>query len=210
MAVTGCPIRSDLVTLPSRSEAAARLGIDANQNTLTVTGASQGAQTVNEAVLESLKSIQLQGWNILHLAGKDHALTVRAEYRELGIAAVVIDFTPAMNDVWAVSDLVISRSGASSCAELTSSGIASILMPYPFHKDMHQRANAQVLADAGAAMMIDDQKDRKKNAATLKPILTNLLSDANRRRDMAAKARALSHPDAAEQVAGIIRSMVGL
>ena len=86
----------------------------------------------------------------------DHGEHVRGGYREKNIAARVIDFTADMADVWAVADLAISRSGASSFAELTACGVPSILMPYPFHKDLHQRANAKVLADAGAAVLMDD------------------------------------------------------
>ncbi|HEY0008248.1 MAG TPA: UDP-N-acetylglucosamine--N-acetylmuramyl-(pentapeptide) pyrophosphoryl-undecaprenol N-acetylglucosamine transferase, partial [Tepidisphaeraceae bacterium] len=206
--VTGCPIRQEMITLPPREEAAKRLGLDRKLNTLMITGASQGAQTVNEATLESLKSIKLQGWNILHLAGKDHAPAVRAGYRELEIPAVVIDFTPAMNDIWAVTDLAIARSGASTCAELTACGIASILFPYPFHKDMHQRANAQVLADAGAAILLDDKKDRKQNAEALRPVLNSLLYNASARRKMGEVARTLGHPNAASEVAQVMQSML--
>lgn len=207
--VTGCPIRSDMQPLPPREEAAKRLGLDPTLSTFTITGASQGAQTVNEAVLESLKAIKLQGWNVLHLAGKDHAQNVRAEYRQLNIPAVVIDFTATMNDVWAVTDLVVARSGASTCAEVAACGVPSILMPYPFHKDMHQRANAKVLADAGAAVLMDDQKHRAKNAALLQPQLTALLSDATKRRKMSDAARNLARLDAAEHVARIVRGMMG-
>jgi UDP-N-acetylglucosamine--N-acetylmuramyl-(pentapeptide) pyrophosphoryl-undecaprenol N-acetylglucosamine transferase len=164
---------------------------------------------VNEAVLEILKSIKLNGWQVLHLAGREQAESVRAGYRELGLAQRVIDFTPDMADVWAVADLAISRSGASSCAELTACGIASILMPYPFHKDMHQRANAKVLADAGAAVLVDDLKDRRKNAERLLPIVGPLLHDLGKRQAMAAAAKKLGRPDAAAAVAGKITEMVG-
>jgi UDP-N-acetylglucosamine--N-acetylmuramyl-(pentapeptide) pyrophosphoryl-undecaprenol N-acetylglucosamine transferase len=208
MVVTGCPIRTDFLLLPDRADAARRLGIDPALSTLTITGASQGAQTVNEAVLESLKNIKLQGWNVLHLAGKDHAQAVRAEYRQLGIPAIVVDFTAAMSDVWAVSDLAVARSGASTCAEVTACGVPSILMPYPFHKDMHQRANARVLADAGAAYLLEDQRNRTKNAAALQPVLTQLLSDANRRRTMSDSARRLARPDAADEVARIVAGLI--
>lgn len=210
LVMTGCPIRGDLHPLPPRSEAATRLGIDPKLQTLTITGASQGAQTVNDAVLESLSKLKLQGWNILHLAGKDHAAAVRAEYRELGLPAVVIDFTAGMNDVWAVSDLVVSRSGASTCAELTACGLPSILMPYPFHKDMHQRANAKQLADAGAALLIDDTKDRKTNAAKLQPALASLVFDANKREAMTTAAQKLGRPDAADAVASELAKLAGL
>ena len=211
LAITGCPIRTDIRTLPHRSDAAPRLSLDPKLNTLAITGASLGAQTVNEAVLAMIKDINLQGWQILHLAGREHAMSVRNGYRELGISAVVVDFTPAMADVWAVADLVISRSGASSCAEITATGVASILMPYPFHKDMHQRANAKVLADGGAAVLIDDEKDAAKNAAKLRPAAEALMHDATRRQRMSDAALALGKSDAAEAVAQIVLEMtVGL
>jgi UDP-N-acetylglucosamine--N-acetylmuramyl-(pentapeptide) pyrophosphoryl-undecaprenol N-acetylglucosamine transferase len=209
IAVTGCPIRAEIVNLPPRDEATARLGLDRRRNTLVITGASLGAQTINEAVLEMLRDLKLQGWQILHLAGRDHAMSVRGGYRELELDARVIDFTPAMADVWAVADLCISRSGASSCAELTATGVPSILLPYPYHKDMHQRANAKVLADAGAAVLVDDEKDRKKNAQKLRGVLESLLYESPKRQQMAAAAKALGHPNAADAVAAIVTEMTG-
>ena len=202
--VTGCPIRANICHLPTRESAAARLGIDVSLNTLVVTGASQGAQTVNQAVLASLKSLRLQGWQILHLAGKDHAPAVQAGYQQLSVPARVIDFTPAMADVWAVATLAVSRSGASSCAELTACGVPSILMPYPFHKDMHQRVNAKVLEQAGAAALLDDTKDAAKNSEKLRPILESLMYDPDRRQAMAGAARQLGRPQAAAEVAAAI------
>lgn len=207
--VTGCPIRANICHLPTRESAAARLGIDTSLNTLVVTGASQGAQTVNQAVLASLKSLRLQGWQILHLAGKDHAPAVQAGYQQLSVPARVIDFTPAMADVWAVAALAVSRSGASSCAELTACGIPSILMPYPFHKDMHQRVNAKVLEQAGAAVLLDDTKDAAKNSEKLRPILESLMYDQERRQTMAAAARQLGRPQAAADVAAAINEFAG-
>jgi UDP-N-acetylglucosamine--N-acetylmuramyl-(pentapeptide) pyrophosphoryl-undecaprenol N-acetylglucosamine transferase len=206
--VTGCPIRSDIPRLPPRPEAASRLGLDPLLNTLIVTGASQGATTVNEAVVEMLGGITLRGWQILHLAGREHAEPVRTAYRDLPVPSRVIDFTPDMADVWAVADLAISRSGASSCAELTACGVPSVLMPYPFHKDKHQRLNAKVLADGGAAVIVDDEKDRKVNAEKLRPTVELLLCDGDRRRSMAAAARQMGKPDAAANVAQVLVGMI--
>jgi UDP-N-acetylglucosamine--N-acetylmuramyl-(pentapeptide) pyrophosphoryl-undecaprenol N-acetylglucosamine transferase len=200
MKMTGCPIRAELRQLPPREAAANRLSLDPMLKTLVITGASLGAQTVNEAAVRMLSGMTLDGWQVLHLAGREHAATVR----EADIGARVIDFTPAMADVWAVADLAISRSGASSCAELTACGIPSILMPYPFHKDMHQRLNAQVLAGAGAAVRLKDHKDPVRNAAKLKPIVEPLLHDGARRRAMSDAARKLGKPDAADRVADVI------
>lgn len=202
--VTGCPIRRDIRGLPPREEAAARLGIDPRLHTLVVTGASQGAVTVNEAMIALANTITLNGWQILHMSGRKHGEAVRAGYREKNITARVVDFTPAMADVWAVADLALSRSGASSCAELTACGIPSILMPYPFHKDMHQRANARVLSEAGAAVLMDDEKDSRKNADKLRPILESLLYDVPRRQKMSEAAKKLGMPEAAEAVAAVV------
>lgn len=208
LVTTGCPIRSDIAQLPPPDKAAARLGLDVRLNTLLVTGASQGAKTVNEAVIESLSQIKLQGWQILHLSGKEHVEAVRAGYRDINLPARIIDFTPAMADVWAVTQLAICRSGASTCAELTAVGVPSILFPYPFHKDMHQRANAQVLADAGAAMLLDDERDKKKNAEKLRPVLQNLLYDSTKRIAMADAAQTLGKPDAARRVADVLMELI--
>ena len=206
--VTGCPIRSDIVRRPDRAEAIGRLGLDPALLTLVVTGASLGAQTVNEAVVKLLADLPLLGWQVLHLAGRDHAAAVRAAYEQLpAVRSRVVDFTPAMADVWAVADLCVSRSGASSCAELTAAGVPSVLMPYPYHKDMHQRANAAVLADAGAAVLIDDAKDAAVNAEQLRPVLASLTSNAGKRAAMGDSARALGRPDAAAAVAAVVADM---
>ena len=180
--VTGCPIRADVAAGVDRAGAVRRLGLDPSLLTLVVTGASLGAQTVNEAMVRLLAELALPGWQVLHLAGRDHAAAVRAAYAALpAVRSHVVDFTPDMADVWATADLAVSRSGASSCAELTAVGVPSVLMPYPYHKDMHQRANAAVLADAGAAVLVDDDRDAAANAAKLRPVLAELTTDAAKR-----------------------------
>lgn len=208
--VTGCPVRADIVSRPDRAEAAARLGLDPSRRTLVVTGASLGAKTVNDAVTTLFAtSPPPAGWQVLHLAGRDHAAEVRAGYAGLpGVAGTVVDFTPAMADVWAVADLAVSRSGASSCAELTAAGVPSVLFPYPYHKDMHQRANADVLVAAGAAVVVDDAKDAATNAGRLGPVVAGLWSDDARRGAMAAAARGLGRPDAAAAVADVIARLL--
>jgi UDP-N-acetylglucosamine--N-acetylmuramyl-(pentapeptide) pyrophosphoryl-undecaprenol N-acetylglucosamine transferase len=206
--VTGCPIRKDILRFPARAEAAKVLELNPAKPTLVVTGASQGAVTVNEAMLALAGSVNLSNWQILHLAGRDHGEKVRRGYEDKKITARVIDFTPDMADVWAVADLAISRSGASSCAELTVCGIPSILMPYPFHKDLHQRANAKVLADANAAVLMDDEKDARKNAEKLRPILEPLLADSSKRAQMSQSAKSLGKPDAAKDVATAVRDLI--
>lgn len=205
--VTGCPIRADIRELPPRDQAMGRLGLKPGVNTLVVTGASLGAQTVNEAVLAMLGEMTLRDWQVLHLSGRDHAAAVRAGYGKIPTRAVVVDFTPAMADVWAVADLAVSRSGASSCAELTACGVPSVLLPYPFHRDMHQRANAKVLVHAGAAVLVDDVRDARVNSQKLRAVIEPLLNDVGRRRAMSDAARKLGKPDAAENVARLVTDL---
>ena len=205
--VTGCPIRSEIIRDRDRPAAMARLQLNPELRTLVVTGASLGAQTVNEAVLTLLEKLPIPGWQVLHLAGRDHAATVRSAYEKISVTAKVVDFTPAMADVWAVADVCISRSGASSCAELTACGVPSLLMPYPFHKDMHQRANAKVLADAGAAILIDDDKDREKNSAKLRTYIEPLLTDTIKLQAMSTAAKSLGKPNAAELVGDVLANL---
>jgi UDP-N-acetylglucosamine:LPS N-acetylglucosamine transferase len=73
---------------------------------------------------------------------------------------------------------------------------------------LHQRANAQILADAGAAILVDDEKIAVKNADKLRPILESVLRDAPRRKAMSEAARKLSLPDAAENIAGVIAELI--
>ena len=209
LTTTGCPIRADIAAGVPRPAAVARLGLDPSLSTLVVTGASLGAQTVNAAMVQLLTADWPAGWQVLHLAGRDHAAAVTAGYAALADRpAKVVDFTPDMADVWAVADLCVSRSGASSCAELTAAGIPSVLMPYPYHKDMHQRANAAVLADADAAVLIDDRKDAAANVEQLRPVLATLATDTDRRTAMAAAAKRLGRPAAAAAVAAVVAGLV--
>ncbi|HUO08643.1 MAG TPA: UDP-N-acetylglucosamine--N-acetylmuramyl-(pentapeptide) pyrophosphoryl-undecaprenol N-acetylglucosamine transferase [Phycisphaerae bacterium] len=211
----GCPIRAELVGR-SREEGAARLGIDAGKKTLVVTGASLGAKTINEAVLVFLETaahreaLVAGGWQIVHLAGVEQAEGVRAAYAKWPEVHVkVIDYCDDMASVWAVADAAIARAGASTCAELTACGVPAILLPYPFHKDMHQKANAMELVRAGAAFIVDDAKEASANASAIKPALESLLYDEELRDRMAEAARVVGKPGAAVEIAKEILALVG-
>lgn len=210
----GCPIRAEL-TARTREEGAKRLGTDPAMKSLVVTGASLGAKTINDAMIELLadpgvrKTFEgTQNWQIIHLAGIDQAQAVRAAYaRYPQVHAKVIDYCDDMASIWAVADLAIARAGASTCAELAACGVPSLLLPYPYHKDMHQRANAAELEKVGAALIIDDAKDAKSNAAAIKKPLESLLYDDAKREAMTGSARAAGKPDAAGAIA---REILGL
>ena len=187
---TGNPVRADLIRpRPPR----ARPG-------LLVFGGSAGAHRLNQAMLDALGPLgpTLAGLDLTHQTGAADLETVRAAYAARGLAARVEPFIADMGAAYAAADLVVARAGAMTCAELTAVGLPAILVPYPYATDDHQRRNAEVLVRAGAAEMI---LDAALDGERLGTALRRLLEDAGRRETMAARARALGRPDAAERVA---------
>jgi UDP-N-acetylglucosamine--N-acetylmuramyl-(pentapeptide) pyrophosphoryl-undecaprenol N-acetylglucosamine transferase len=140
-------------------------------------------------------------WQVLHVTGEADFETVRRAYRQAGAPAVCLRFTEHMAQALAAADLVVSRAGASTLAELTAVGRPSILLPYPFHRDMHQVANAQVLAKRGAALVCRDLVSGVKTAKVLRGMLLGLMADQAQLHRLAIGARQLGVPEAAESIA---------
>ncbi|MGB9626756.1 MAG: UDP-N-acetylglucosamine--N-acetylmuramyl-(pentapeptide) pyrophosphoryl-undecaprenol N-acetylglucosamine transferase [Phycisphaerae bacterium] len=199
----GCPVRPGFLGLREelRRSGLARFGLQPQLRTLLTTGASQGARTINEAMVALAPELgQLGGWQVLHLSGPADVERVQAAYRAAGLRATVVAFTDAMPEAMAVADLAISRAGASTLAELTVMGLPSILMPYPFHRDEHQLRNARVLADAGAARIVPDRITTAENVAALRSTLLALARDASCLSAMAEAAKRLGQPHAARRI----------
>ena len=188
---TGNPIRTRIIETPRMRRD--RLG-------LLVVGGSGGAHHVNAAMVEAAARLVdlLRNVDVLHQTGPADAPSTREGYARLGLAVRVEAFIDDMGTAYAGADLVVSRAGAMTCAELTALGLPSILVPYPFAADDHQRANAEVLVRAGAAAMI---ADRDLSAERLGDAIAGLVGDAARRTKMAANARAVGRPEAAARVA---------
>ncbi len=154
----------------SRSSSLADFGLEAGRFTVFVMGGSGGAHAVNMAMKEAagfLKDVkQIQ---ILHQTGEKDAADVAARYRDAGVKAAVLPYIHDMAGAYAIADLVISRSGATTVAELAVCGKQAILIPFPFAADNHQEHNARTLAGRGYAEVIV-QKDLRPEmlAATIK------------------------------------------
>jgi UDP-N-acetylglucosamine--N-acetylmuramyl-(pentapeptide) pyrophosphoryl-undecaprenol N-acetylglucosamine transferase len=199
---TGCPIRAD-IGRGDRAAAAAEFALDAGKRTLVVTGASQGARTINDALLELAPQLDrsAKAWQVLHLTGRKDFDAFTAALGARRIAWRPVPFTQRMDLVYALADLVIGRAGAGSLAEITAVGVPSILMPYPFHADRHQHHNAETLVRAGAAILVEDRIDVKQNAAALAPALLPLINEPERLTAYRDAARRIGKPDAADTVA---------
>ncbi|HXJ36708.1 MAG TPA: undecaprenyldiphospho-muramoylpentapeptide beta-N-acetylglucosaminyltransferase [Candidatus Eisenbacteria bacterium] len=194
---TGNPVRQRVLDAPA---------VPGSAPGLLVFGGSQGAHRLNEAAVDAIGRLggRVPGLRIHHQTGTADCEAVVAGYRRLGIAAKVEPFVDDMGAAYAAADLVVARAGAMSCAEITARGLPSILVPYPYAADDHQRHNAAVLVRAGAAEMI---LDAELDGERLANVLGRLLGDTAARATMAAAARAAGRPDAALRVADVCASV---
>ena len=202
VSVVGCPLRSSFLE-PEPERAVKELGLETDKKVLLVTGASSGATSVNEAVCSLLDKIEsfADAWQIVHLTGKANLEAVTARYDGVKIAHKVVGYYDMMADLLAAADLLIGRSGAVSVAEYAVSGVPSICMPYPHHKDRHQYFNAEKLVEVGAAVIVDDVPDAKERAEWLWEELELLMKDDDERDQMRANCGKIARPDAARQIA---------
>lgn len=210
--VVGFPVRQGAIAVSDAVACRERLGLAASRPTLLVTGASQGAGTINEVMplLRSLHPEWFDGWQILHLAGPGRDATVRQSYGDAS-AVHVIPFVHRMGDVWGAADLAISRSGASSVAEAMINRVPTVFLPYPYHADQHQRLNALPWVERGAAWLMEDVIDVERNARCLGEILEPLIRPGSPGLDAARAAIDRDPPpDAASSIASMLLDDAGL
>ena len=161
-------------------------------------GGSQGAHAINVAMVAAAPRLAADGGvDITHQTGERDVELVRSGYRDAGLPARVEPFLFAMDREMKRADVVVSRAGATSIAELTAAGRAAILIPLPTATDDHQKKNAEVLANAGAAELIE-QKDL--GGAMLAERVLALARDPARRHAIADAARRFARPDAAKVI----------
>lgn len=152
---TGNPVRKS-VTAGNRHEAQEYFKLDPSRKTILVFGGSQGARSVNEAVMKSLNTRSLpQDYQLLWQTGQTDYEEIRKSLGDTAKAHTLFPFEHRMNLVYAAADMVIARSGAISLAEIESVALPALLIPYPFAAGDHQRLNARASAARGFAEVID-------------------------------------------------------
>ncbi len=203
---TGIPVRSSLLRPRNRIEAARRLHLDPSRRTILAVGGSQGARSLNQSIAALITRRALpESWQILHLCGERDYGYMQAEERDpFGNNRIrLVPYLDDMADAYEVADLAIARSGASTLAEFAALGVPSILTPYPFASDDHQRHNANVFAQAGAALIIED---RELNADSLWWALRETF-EGERLQAMAQAARSLGSRDAVTAILARIEAL---
>ncbi len=200
--VTGNPVRSEFFEIPARQR-------DASRFSVLVFGGSQGAHAINEAMISALPLLEdLRNvlW-ITHQTGEMDFEKVRAAYLNAGWSDRV-DVRRYIDDIvvsFGNADLVISRAGATTTAELIAAGKAAIMIPFPLAADDHQRKNAEALEVEGAARMILQQD---LTGPTLAAELEKLVRSPDEVRKMEEASRGLARGDAAAAVVDLVEGMV--
>jgi len=202
---TGCPIRSELLNV-NREEAVKLFNFDNDKFTILIIGGSQGAHKLNQIFLETVSSLSQEKnkLQIIHVCGKQDYELVSLEYAKINVESKVFAFFEKIGYAYKMADLVISRAGASTIAELTSLGLASILIPYPFAY-VHQRENAEILASRQAAILIEE---KDMSVEWLKRKITDIIENRERLSLMRQNAKELGILDATENLAREVSSLM--
>jgi UDP-N-acetylglucosamine--N-acetylmuramyl-(pentapeptide) pyrophosphoryl-undecaprenol N-acetylglucosamine transferase len=203
---TGYPLRPDLV-LWDRQTAHRHLGISSGLPVLLVLGGSKGARSINLSVLNHLREL-LEKFEIIHLSGDTDWNYVWHHREQLPVELAAryhaLPYLHEMGAALAATDLVISRAGASCLGEYPLFGLPAILVPYPFAW-RYQKVNADYLTNRGAAVILEDHV----LDAELMNTLNVLMENPNKLRSMRAAMFELSHPRAAEKIAGLLLELAG-
>ena len=192
---TGNPIRANIVAIAAPEQ---RLLQRQAPLRILILGGSQGALSLNELVPAALAGLSRQSAvEVRHQTGVKYQTLTQEKYNNLELSVSVEAFIEDMADAYAWADLLICRSGALTVAEIMATGVASILIPFPYAVDDHQRANAEILAQNDAAILINQAECDSQHLTTL---LEDLVAHPQKLVQMAIAARHLSAKDATVQV----------
>jgi UDP-N-acetylglucosamine:LPS N-acetylglucosamine transferase len=218
--VTGPLVRTELFELDRSPNGVGRarsmLGLPIARTTIGVVGGSLGARRINEAVMDLTEAWRdRDDLAIYHVTGRrDWQMVASRQAQQLaapegaGLFYRAVPFEHDMAQLYAATDLLVCRSGAMTVAEVAAAGLPAVLVPLPGAPGDHQGANARLLADAEAAVVVPDQRC---DAATLAETIAPLLGDRARLAAMGAAARAISRPGADDLAADVVeRSASGL
>jgi len=195
--ITGIPVRREFLEIRTVIS-------DAGPLRVLVFGGSQGSRPINNLMCEAIKSLSQDRVSIAHQTGKADYERVKAAYEQAGFRAEITEFIEGMPEAFAASDLIISRAGASTVAEVTAAGKAAILIPFPEAADDHQRKNAAALARRKAAILLEQSGT---TGADLAALITRLAGDRNELRAMAAASRGLAQPESVDKILALLKEV---
>lgn len=202
MILTGNPVRQDLIEAADKSEAIAYFNLDANKKTLLVLGGSLGARRINQLIEKELDFLLSQNIQIIWQCGKLY-LNDYSKYNEKENVQVVA-FIDRMDLVYAVADVVISRSGASSVSELCIVGKPTIFIPSPNVAEDHQTKNAKAISDKNGAILIKESELE----AQFETVFSDLISNESKQVELSQNIKKLAKPNATKDIVEEIMKLV--
>lgn len=205
LVVTGNPVRNTIL-LPAerKSEAYQFFGLDPQKRTLLIVGGSLGARSVNEFVLAGFGRLADSPYQVIWQTGGYYYQEMLRRVPMPASNVIIKDFVREMHYAYAVADVVISRAGALSIAELMLTGKPSILVPSPNVAEDHQTINTQALVARQAAVLVKDSEGRER----LLDVAFELMEDDIRKKELSENIKAMSHPDAAMDIAKELMKLI--
>ncbi len=203
--VVGNPVRSGFIDPPDKNTAREALGLSPDLPTVLVCGGSQGAHTINVALMEALSNIPNDLIQVIWMTGKSDFLMARTHALKVASDIRTFPYIDDMPQAFAAADLIVSRAGASSTAEIAAMAKPSLLIPYPHATDNHQEQNARAFEDKGAAVCI---LDKELSGELLKSTMLGILNDTERLDRMSQAARTFAKPVAAESIVEDLMQLV--
>ncbi|MEW6060333.1 MAG: undecaprenyldiphospho-muramoylpentapeptide beta-N-acetylglucosaminyltransferase [Bacteroidota bacterium] len=197
----GNPTRDELSTV-SREEGCAYFNLDPKKKTVFVFGGSLGAASINAAMPKVIEEALKHDFQVIWQTGIQHVETA-TKYSETELIRIH-PYIEHIEFAYAAADIVVSRAGATTLAELTRLGKPAILVPYPFAAANHQELNAQTMKEAGAAIVVHDAELPQR----LSSEVVSLLFDRRRQEEMRKYSLALGKPDAAKEIVEKIFQLV--
>jgi UDP-N-acetylglucosamine--N-acetylmuramyl-(pentapeptide) pyrophosphoryl-undecaprenol N-acetylglucosamine transferase len=200
--LTGNPVRQDLIDIESkREEAIAFYGLDPNKKTLLVLGGSLGARRINQLIEKELQNFLSQDVQVIWQCGKLYFEDYK-KYNQPNVK--VVDFIERMDFVYAASDVIISRAGASSVSELCIVGKPVIFIPSPNVAEDHQTKNAQAIVDAkGAILLKESELDSQFSI-----VFEALLKDFGKQKQLSDNIKKLAKPRATQDIVAEIVKLI--
>ncbi|ETI67985.1 undecaprenyldiphospho-muramoylpentapeptide beta-N-acetylglucosaminyltransferase [Neobacillus vireti] len=182
-------------------------GLSTTMPAVLIFGGSRGARPINEAVVKALSELAEKPYQVLYITGDVHYEAVQKETELIGSPknVVIKPFIHNMPEVLAGIDLVVSRAGATTLAEITSLGIPSILVPSPYVTNNHQEKNARSLSDQGAAELL---LEKDLTSKSLVNSIDQILLNNETLTDMKGHAKKMGVPDSAERLYSLMRQLV--
>ncbi|CAM3614342.1 undecaprenyldiphospho-muramoylpentapeptide beta-N-acetylglucosaminyltransferase [Flavobacterium chungbukense] len=200
--LTGNPVRQDLIDIDSkRDEAIAFYGLDPNKKTLLVLGGSLGARRINQLIEKELQNFLSQDVQVIWQCGKLYFEDYK-KYNQTNVK--VVDFIERMDFVYAASDVIISRAGASSVSELCIVGKPVIFIPSPNVAEDHQTKNAQAIVDAKGAILLKESELNEQFSI----VFEALLKDSGKQKQLSDNIKKLARPKATQDIVAQIVKLI--